>query len=435
MSILSITIPRFHRKDFVFMSRSVRLSDMDGGAILFPCIALYHRDTGVPVHVPQFETWIFDLRRAELQKSETLRKKAVHVCDFLNFLLHETDCDRLQDVNLDVIRNFMAVYRETADGEPRNPEEWRRGITDVFTFLASYSRHNDDGYHQFQFRQEDLFTEKVVEEKVSGRKVVVKEINRMSVRAPKKLHKKYRLLLREHLDLLVFEAQKYDPMLTLGIMLQSYAGLREGEIVNLTMGRIEREYAGFGRIGKIVLDLTDDAPFAREYVGSVPFGSIKVPRKQEVFPNFLSTVIRALDEHQAMLEAGGNPTSGDAPLFVNRWGKPMTVDTYTGRVETLFKKHFLPELRRHCELQGSLPANAPYIEAYERSYPGAHMFRHWFTMYLLQVAKLTTDEISKWRGDSSIESMADYIHVNHDFIQAFKEGAFVFQRSLLEEVL
>ena len=63
------------------------------------------------------------------------------------------------------------------------------------------------------------------------------------------------------------------------------------------------------------------------------------------------------------------------------------------------------------------------------------MFRHWFTMYLLQNTNLTDDEISKWRGDSCIDSMQAYIHANSEFIRLFRESVFAFQKSVLEEIL
>lgn len=66
---------------------------------------------------------------------------------------------------------------------------------------------------------------------------------------------------------------------------------------------------------------------------------------------------------------------------------------------------------------------------------GAHMFRHWFTMYLLTKARLTSGEIMKWRGDSSQESMNDYIHENADLIEIFRESSYTFQSQILEDIL
>lgn len=113
----------------------------------------------------------------------------------------------------------------------------------------------------------------------------------------------------------------------------------------------------------------------------------------------------------------------------------MTVQTYSDRVKKLFYERFLPSLKRTCELQGTYADNAAFIEAYEIEYPGAHMFRHWFTMYLLTKARLTSGEIMKWRGDSSQESMNDYIHENADLIEIFRESSYTFQSQILEDIL
>ena len=113
----------------------------------------------------------------------------------------------------------------------------------------------------------------------------------------------------------------------------------------------------------------------------------------------------------------------------------MSVHTYKRRVKKLFFEHFLPDLKKASEQNGTWAIDAPYIEAYEDDYPGAHAFRHWFTMYLLQKAKLPTDLISKWRGDSNRESMLTYIHINADMLESFETAAHTFHRSWLEEIL
>ena len=84
---------------------------------------------------------------------------------------------------------------------------------------------------------------------------------------------------------------------------------------------------------------------------------------------------------------------------------------------------------------GTWTENAPYIEAYQEEYPGAHMFRHWFTMYLVTKTNLSCEEIAKWRGDSSIESMMSYIHVNAEMLTLYKDSSYKFQKSLWEEIL
>jgi integrase len=189
---------------------------------------------------------------------------------------------------------------------------------------------------------------------------------------------------------------------------------------------------GFGLIAGIELDLTGDAPFFADWGGKTDPGSIKKYRKQRVYHDFTETVAGLLEEHTASMAARGLDTGDKAPVFVNRQGSPMTVQTYSDRVKTLFYKWFMPALRATCEKQGIYAEHAAFIDAYEAEYPGAHMFRHWFTMYLLTKAGLTNGEIMRWRGDSSQESMNEYIHENADMVRLFRETSYSFQAQILE---
>ena len=234
--------------------------------------------------------------------------------------------------------------------------------------------------------------------------------------------------------MLLYEAKKYEPDIALGIALGAYAGLREGEVVNVTCGGIRTLRKGFGMVSGIEINLTYKAPYFKNWNKKTDPGTIKKNRTQKVYNDFISDISDLYEYHRALMETRGFDTSKDAPLFVNRQGNPMTVQTYSDRVKKLFYERFLPSLKRTCELQGTYADNAAFIEAYEAEYPGAHMFRHWFTMYLLTKARLTSGEIMKWRGDSSQESMNDYIHENADLIEIFRESSYTFQSQILEDI-
>jgi integrase len=246
--------------------------------------------------------------------------------------------------------------------------------------------------------------------------------------------KKNRLLLYGYLDLILFECEKYDPDITLGVALQAYAGLREGEVVNVSYDRIKLRYGGFGTISDIEINLESPASFADKTRKS-GFGSIKIPRKQLVYPDFTQDLMNRLGEHSSRMESMGYAVTGENPILLDKWGHPMSVHTYTNRVKRLFIDHFLPDLKKASEAKGSWFVDAPYIEAYENEYPGAHAFRHWYTMYLIQHTNLKSDEVSKWRGDSNRESVLDYIHANSEMLDAFGQASHTFQKSWLCEVL
>lgn len=323
--------------------------------------------------------------------------------------------------------------REQEDGTEYNKATWLRYRDYVMDFLLMYYIYNKDAL-PFRYRGEDLKSLTIVKDEKSHKKATIVYNASLHITPPKTTHKKNRILIDGYLDLLLYEAKKYEPDITLGIALGAYAGLREGEVVNVTYGRVRTIRKSFGMISGIEIDLRDKAPYFKNWSKKTDPGTIKKNRIQKVYNDFISDISELYDYHMTLMESKGFDVSGNAPLFVNKQGNPMSVQTYSDRVKKLFYERFLPTLKKTCEVQGTYADNAAFIDAYEVEYPGAHMLRHWFTMYLLTKAKLTSGEIMKWRGDSSQESMNDYIHENADLIEVFKDSSYTFQSQVLEDI-
>lgn len=433
MSKLILFPSHIEREKYIFKNLPVKVNRGDE-FVEFPCITLCCKGTvDIPIWHPLFERWYLSTDKVSVIASPTLRKRSSAVCTFLNYILHETTRSCIHDITLNEIRLFLISYKTKDDGEERSGRGWDEGVSFVYDFLANYYMHHKDVL-AFSYRYEDLITREAFRSEKNGRMIVVNRYNHLSVRAPKQLTKKNRLLLYGYLDLILLECEMYDPELTLAVALQAYAGLREGEVVNLSYNRIKLQYAGFGCIGDISINLTSPASFARTK-GKTEFGNIKVFRMQKVYPDFNDRILKLYNAHVQRHHEMHCDTTGETAIFLNSRKKPMSVHTYKRRVKQLFFDHFLPDLKKVSEQNGTWAIDAPYIEAYEEDYPGAHAFRHWFTMYLLQKAKLPTDLISKWRGDSSRESMLTYIHINSDMLESFETAAHTFQRSWLEEIL
>lgn len=279
---MSNTIPFYRtqdeRKKYIFLPRPVTLH-RESETIQFPCIVLYRKgDEDIPVWYPLFERWYIPVDGVETMAASTMRKRSYAVCAFLNYILLETSCSQLHEVTLNDIRGFLKSYKTRADGRQRSGLGWDEGISFVHDFLGSYYVHNKERF-EFSYKYEDLITKYEVRRESTGQRSVINEYNHLSVKTPKSITKKNRLLLQGYLDLILWECEMYDPELTLAVALQAYAGLREGEIVNVTYDRISLRYAGFGRIGDITIDLAGPAPFALDQ-RKTDFGKIKVIRKQ-----------------------------------------------------------------------------------------------------------------------------------------------------------
>lgn len=424
-----------YRKRFSFINRSVRIVNDNGKeSDMYPCIVLVDTETDVVVAYTGYERFLcVESSSGKVNHGSTLAGKAVSVCKFLNYVLHETDLNSINECGLNDIRNFLIESKTKDTGEEYAEDTWSRTKNTVLFFLREYYL----SYYskmQFNYNGEDLQKIVIIRDSEHHRKIKLVSDANLHVDAPKTKHKKNRYFVYGYLELLLYEAKKYDPMITLAIALQSYAGLREGSVMNLSVGRVKMILGGFGSIKSILLDLNTPAPFWSNHNYKTNPAEIKKQRSQQVYDDFVMKVNQMYTDHIAYMELKGYDTSPEAPLFLNKWGNPLTEFAYRNRVKDLFYNHFLPSLKQTCISQNTWAENAAYIEAYEKEYPGAHMFRHWFTMYLLTKAKLSPAEIQRWRGDSSDTAMLEYIHENDDMRKAYEESTYRFIESILKEI-
>lgn len=419
------------RNRCVFINKSVSILSEAGVRDYYPCIVLYEESTNVPIEYTGYERYLCNLQKSELLKGKTLAKKAYAVCHFLNYVLKNTNINSLSECTNNVIRDFFKSMKKK-DGTEYDPLSLEENKGFIIDFLSLYYDSNSDLLH-FNYDGDKLKFYKFVKDE-NNKKICIEGKSKLGLKRKRKTHKKNRILIYEHLDLLLYVAKKYDPELELGIAMQAFSGIREGEVVNVTCGRVKIKPGNFKSHNKIVIGLTEKAPYFQKWDKKTDPGSIKKPREQEVYKDFIFRIKQLYDYHISLMESKGYSVDKDAPLFINKQGKPMTVQTYQNRVRTLFYERFIPALEIYCEQQGTYSENIAYIDAYKNEYPGAHMFRHWFTMYLLTKAKLTQSEIAKWRGDENEKSMIDYVHENDDMICAFRESSFSFQMKLLEDI-
>ncbi|MBE6997303.1 MAG: hypothetical protein E7427_03935, partial [Ruminococcaceae bacterium] len=274
--------------EFRFSLNKVQFQD--GDEIIVPCIALYDTDTDALICCPCLETWYLYLDEERPKERTTIRRRAINITRFLNYLLHETPILDLSSVNRIILHSFLESCKDV------DPDTWSRIKSDVFNFLSVYycCNQNNDKL-TFQYSLTDLLSKTGFLPK-NWTNNDEQKYSSLGVKPPKKTKKKNRYFPRDYLPLLLYVCEIYDPMIALAVALCAYAGLRVGEVVNLTWGRIKLINTGFNRIGKIELDITDEAQFAKEWRGT-EFGNIKKPRFQNVFQDIVYRVLELLDKH------------------------------------------------------------------------------------------------------------------------------------------
>ena len=426
------------RKEYEFAAKSTLLKDENGQPRLFFFIVLRHIQTKETICYTRLERFVIDRGGGRSLVNESTERMAMsNVVSFLNFVLHDTTKNQIHDIGQNEIRQFLINSKSRPDGKEMKSSSWGKKKHAVLLFLENYYKHNFN-ILSFRYAGDELSETVLVKRRdgYSSRKILVKNYKGFSVKAPIANDHKHRsrVIMYGHLETLLFVARLYNPMLYLAIALQAFAGLREGEVTNLSISDIDmRERLGMLEGFFIHLNKSDSNRFRR---GKSQSGVIKKTREaQQVYPCFNEKVKQAYLLHLDLLKSKGLPTSGNSPLFYNKWNKPMSVTTYSSHLRTLFKGNFIEALQKTSlgtEFEGETQA---YIESYQQEYPGAHMFRHWFTMFLITKENLKPEMVRRWRGDSP-NSLAyeEYLHINGDYINQYRETAYFFQRQLLGDI-
>lgn len=433
-NIISFNTFKIDRSKYKFLTKNILLHDEYGNQRLYYCIVLIESESKNVVCRTGLEKYVIDLSCVDVIGESTYRVAMSRVTAFLNYLLHNTNINSINEVSVNEIRGFLINSRIKTNGEEVKGDTWKRTQKDVFVFLENYYKYNHESI-EFGYKGDDLRDITIVRNKDArhNKKYVITEYKALNVKAPKANDHKHRkrTIMYGHLEALLYTARKYDPMIYLAISLMAYAGLREGEVVNLAFSDVT-ERRKIGVLEKITINLSVSDKFR---TGKSHTGVIKKYRQQDVYPDFLSNIDNAIEVHKDYLQAYGFPQEGNNPIFYNKHGKAMSVTTLTSRIKELFQKYFLTILKEtssNTDFEGETYA---FIEAYEDEYPGAHMFRHWFTMYLITKKKLRPEEVRKWRGDSpNSNAYEDYMHLNYDLIEAYKNTSYSFQESLVGDI-
>ena len=119
------------------------------------------------------------------------------------------------------------------DSSAYNRSTWIRYRDYVMDFLVMYYTYNRD-ILPFGYVGEELKYLIIVKNEKHHKKATIVHNSSLHISPPKTIHKKNRILVDGYLDLLLYEAKKYEPGIALGIALGAYAGLREGEVVNVS---------------------------------------------------------------------------------------------------------------------------------------------------------------------------------------------------------
>lgn len=191
--------------------------------------------------------------------------------------------------------------------------------------------------------------------------------------------------------LLLDLAQFYTPAIALGIYFQIFGGLRSSEVVSLEYSDIH--YHIGANIPVMTLTIADKD--LRPDLSSAFIYQAKKNRKQQIF------IIPELFDQIYEMNRRRTANSNSNAVFIDRYGRPITVKSYSKQFQRL-KKILIDKLLETGDVDSMLYANVLRSKNW-----GTHIGRGVFSNIVANNSN-TAYDIAVLRGDSSFDSALPY---------------------------
>ncbi len=227
-------------------------------------------------------------------------------------------------------------------------------------------------------------------------------------------------------------AKQYDPMMAFPIALQTFAGIRRGEVCQMAQQRIMRT-APYGRSINFVIDLRHELMLRDDGKRT---GKIKRLRIQLVYEAFLPYLDKLYRDHKAILQQQRYDDNKYGALVIGNNGKAMTTDRYAQRFNNLVRKltKRVMEMANKKHYQASLDINL--LLNYKMT---PHSLRFFFTQYVAR--RENTHTLAMYRGDLNLNTALTYLKDSayrteyiHKLQNSFEESYHKFTGDNLNEV-
>ena len=272
------------RDRFVFRNRPIKYNKENGTVYQYPCIVLVDKLTDINVVYTRLEDYVISWNHDQDLEESTLNKRTSNIVVFLNYLWkYKSGIKGIEDITQLDIRDFLQ-YSKKKDSKSKSEKKfdtWDRCYGNVIDFLKTYAQKNNN-YIMMNIDPSDL--EKRYRGYNSRTNSVEDKIKHayFNVAPPDNLSIKNRVIKYDHLDMMLTLASIEKPELVLPIMLSAYAGLREGEIVNISRNSIEPVFGNVGHVITYSVNLKKDAEFNLKRINKNNTGQIKKKRIQMV---------------------------------------------------------------------------------------------------------------------------------------------------------
>ena len=359
-------------------------------------------------------------RRIVRAQSSGTHTRMTFICLFLNFLaqaspfrLEEASPDEWLDrlllaITKDAMQSFFDSYasERPAHGTPRSRDTLVQCIRGVTSFVDTLCRDYPNG-DTIPAGKEGLYSSAVFARSGEHRQVRISP--RFEVRSDAAPARIFRDLPTKAFILLLKLTLLHDPGIALAVAMQAFAGLREGEVLNVRQvtsplgpGLLFR--CENNRVREITIDITHEFVLRADGRST---GRIKRPRRQVVYPAFNEIFMVIYRKHLKYLR--NHPFDpAYCPMFPDARGQALRYDAYLARFQQLVRIYLVPEL-----LESSDPELKGYGLLLSEHRLACHTLRHCFSIFLVELGE-DLQGLQFYRGDASLESSQPYLNDKSD---------------------
>ena len=376
-------------------------------------IVLINVATGQILEICPYSEFLYEHNLLNRDKN-TKVGYAKSIAMFLNYLFFDRDTfqmlsrdkkinnlDRIENLTIEDGNSFLSNYK---NGKVGGKYVKKQDSNDILARkLTKFYYYLFKNYHMKNLKQTDFNYEKRITKRFGKNTEItclkcLFKIRNTQVPGRNRLEFISFYALSE---LIALAIQNY-PMIALGIALQAFAGLRIGEVCNVTYFNSQCEYIGYD-LKNWHVDLRIKPQLRSDGVDP---GQIKSPGIAYVHPVFIPYFNLLLLEHKNYIEKTYKRQNIFGAIFMNRDGKAMTKESY----ERYFNKliSMLPGKLLETQLV-DVQIEAKRILTSNFT---SHTLRYFFTQYISKLPDTTVFDIAMFRRDRSLDSAMTYMRNN-----------------------
>jgi len=339
-----------------------------------------------------------------------------YIIRFLNFIFNDskTTIDNIEDLTLDMIEEFLDNYAQgtlpnDVHGEWKSKDSVNRATYAISHFVywlwwkkeaesykkmfkMKYLKEIDFEFETKTNRAKDGYTSRQI--KVLSDLVIPNMSSKIRTR------KKVVSLSSYGVSKLIEISQGKDPMLTFGIVLGAYGGLRLGDIVEMHEGRIigldkGKDFGGY-------FDLNYDTILRSD---NITTGNIKTKREVPIYEGCTRAIYMYYQRHLEYLKYKKLYPSIYGALFIDERGRAMTGKTFSRRFDKLAK--LLEKIVKEEAMLGNKKA-IKEDQILSEAKVTVHSLRHYFKQLIETVENGNERKIQYYMAHKNIKNQQSY---------------------------